>query len=269
MTTALRSKDESAYRETGKRLSTQIGCLRKDLPARVFASAYRHVGAYYFMEGDFEQAKRWFMTALEIEPSYEWDAAELALDHPLRRAFDAQRNTATAEPVPLTGKAIAAPSAGTLKLDGRALTEAAATLDRPHILMVVGDDRVALEVFLIDGNSIPEQFLTEGDVEQEEEVDPSEAYVAQKVERIRPPAKTPLMLTGGGLAIAGGAMWATTFATRAKFDAATSVADLDKYKRLTNTLVVASGVTIALGVGVEYVGIIISEQPGVALGGRF
>jgi hypothetical protein len=236
---------------------------------RVFASAYRHVGAFYFMEGNFAQSKRWFMTALELEASYEWDAAELALDHPLRRAFDAQRNTAASEPVPLAGKAIAAPSEGTLKLDGRELTEAAATLGRPHLLMVVGQDRVALEVFLIEGNAIPDQFLTEGGTEEAEDEDPADAYIAQKVERIRPPAKTPLMLTGGGLAIAGGAMWATTFATRAKFDSATSVADLDKYKRLTNTLVVASGVTFALGVGVEYVGIIISEQPGVALGGRF
>lgn len=269
MTSALRNKDESAYRNTGQRLANQVGCVRKDLPQRVFASAFRHIGAYYYLNGDFDQSKRWFQTALELEPSYEWDAAELALDHPLRRAFDAQRDAATVEPVALDGKAIAAPSGATLKLDGRALTEAAATLDRPHILMVVGEDRVARQVFLIEGNAIPEQFLTEGDSTSSEDEE-KDLYAAQKVERVRPPAKTPLMLAGGGLAIAGGAMWATTFATRAQFESATTVADLDKYRRLTNTLVVASGVTFALGVGVEYVGVIISDQrPGISVGGRF
>jgi len=268
MTTALRAKDESGYRNTGQRLASQIGCVRKDLPQRVFASAYRHVGAYHYLNGNFDESRRWFKTALELEPSYEWDAGELALDHPLRRAFDAQRNAATVPPVALDGKAIAAPSGAKLKLDGRELTEAAATLDRPHILMVVGDDRVARQVFVINGNEIPEQFLTEGEASSEPDK-PEDLYAAQKVERVRPPAKTPLMISGGALAIAGGAMYATTFATHAKFESSTNPADLDKYKKLTNTLVVAAGATFAVGLGVEYVGIIISEQPGVALRGRF
>jgi tetratricopeptide (TPR) repeat protein len=268
MTTAMRSKDASALLDTGKRMADQIGCVRKDLPPRVFASAYRSIGVYYYTAGEMDQASRWFRTALELEPSFEWGASDLSLDDPMRRAFDSHRSAATAEAVALAGKSISAPSGATLKLDGRALSEAAATTDRPHILMVVGEDRVARQVFVIDGNAIPDQFLSDRE-EAEEEAAPEDLYAAQKVERVRPPAKTPLMVAGGGLAIAGGAMWATTFATRAKFESSTTVSELDKYQKLTNTLVVASGVTFALGLGVEYVGIIISDQPGVSLGGRF
>ncbi len=268
MTAALRAKDQSAYRNTGQRLSSQIGCIRKDLPVRVWASAYRHIGAYYYLVGDFDQSRKWFKTAIELEPSYEWDIAELALDHPLRKAFNAQRNAATVQPVPLDGKAIAPPAGGKLKLDGRDLTEPSATLDRPHILMVVGADRVASQVFLIDGNAIPEKFLTEGSGPAEE-VNPEDQYAAKKVERVRPPAKTPLMVSGGALALVGGALYGTSFATRNKFYAANSAADLEKYRGLTNTLVVAAGTTFALGVGIEYVGIIISDQPGIGIKGRF
>jgi tetratricopeptide (TPR) repeat protein len=268
MTTALRAKNESDYRNVGQRLSTQIACVRKDLPQRVWASAYRHLGAYFYMAGNFEESKRWFKTAIELEPSYEWDIAELTIDHPLRRAFDAQRNAATEPPVALAGKTLAPPSGGKIKLDGRELDEPAATLDRPHILMVVGDDRVARQVFLIEGNEIPAQFLGEGEAVASDEK-PEDLYAARTVERVRPPAKTPLMVTGGALALVGGALYGTSFATRSQFYEATTPADLDKYRNLTNTLVIAAGASLAIGVGVEYVGIIISEQPGLAFQGRF
>jgi len=268
MTTALRAKNDSDYRNVGQRLSTQIACVRKDLPQRVWASAYRHLGAYYYMAGNFEESRRWFNTAIELEPSYEWDIAELSLEHPLRRAFDAQRSVATEDPVPLAGKSLVPPSGGKIKLDGRELDEPSATIDRPHILMVVGEDRVARQVFLIEGNEIPAQFLGEGEASGEDE-NPEDLYAAKKVERVRPPAKTPLMVTGGALALVGGAMYGTSFATRSKFYAATTTADLDKYRNLTNTLVIAAGTSLAIGVGVEYVGIIISDQPGLAFQGRF
>ena len=283
MTTALRGKDEAAYKATGERLAGQIGCLRAPVPSRVFASAYRHIGAYYYMAGQFNDSKRWFKSGIELEPSYEWDLAELTLDHPLRRAFDAQRAAATESPVSIEGKEIAPPAGASLMLDGRKLTKAAATLDRPHLLMVVGEDRQVRQVVVIEGNAIPEQFLADkaeqvavvpttkgkGKGKRAEPVDPDDAYATRQVYRVRPPAKTPLMVTGGALALAGGALYATSFATRSKFDAATTQTDLDKYKRLTNTLVVSAGATAALGLGVEYVGIIISEQPGLALRGRF
>jgi hypothetical protein len=281
MTAALRGKDDATYKSTGQRLSNQIGCLRTPVPSRVFASAYRHIGAYHYMMGQFDQSKRWFKTGIELEPSYEWDLAELTLDHPLRRAFDAQRSSATESPASIEGKEISPPAGASLMLDGRKLTKAAATLDRPHLLMVVGEDRQVRQVLVIEGNAIPEQFLTDkagvsaaappskSKGRKPDPVDPDDAYATRRVYRVRPPAKTPLMVTGGALALAGGAIYATSFATRTKFDSATTQTDLDKYKRLTNTLVVSAGATAALGLGIEYVGIIISEQPGLALRGRF
>ncbi len=274
---ALRNQDEAAFRDTGGRMAQQIACVRDDLNTIVFATAYRHIGAYYYMTGDFEQSKRWFKTALELEPTFEYGAGDLAMDHPLRRAFDAQRPAASDAPVALEGRELAVPAGAKLKLDGKRLTEAAATLDRPHLLLVVGEDAQVRQVIVIEGNAIPEQFLQSGAApvaaattkKPTNTPNPDDPYAEVKVARVRPPAKTPLMLSGGVLALAGGAIYATSFSTRAKFDAATTTADLDRYRRLTNTLVVSAGATVALGLGVEYVGIIISDEPGLAIRGRF
>jgi hypothetical protein len=98
---------------------------------------------------------------------------------------------------------------------------------------------------------------------------PADDYAVVKVARIRPPAKTPLMITGGAVALGAGALYGASFATRARFDAATTSAEMDRYRGLTNTLVVASGATLAIGLGVEYAGIILDGRPGLQLRARF
>lgn len=283
MTAALRATDEDAYKQTGERLAGQMACVRAALPTRVFASSYRHIGAYYYLAGDFEASKRWFRVAIELEPSFEWDVAELAIDHPLRRAFDAQRATATEQSVRVAGKDLAVPAGSTLMLDGRKITEPEATLDRPHLLMVVGDDRSVRQVVQFEGNAFPDEFLKDAEDnvavaaaptrkskgKQEKVLDPGDEFSTVQVYRVRPPAKTPLMLAGGAVALTGGALYATSAVTRKRFDSATTVADLERYRSLTNTLVVAAGATFAVGLGIEYVGIIIDDQPGVFFRGHF
>ena len=78
------------------------------------------------------------------------------------------------------------------------------------------------------------------------------------------------MLAGGVVALGSAGIYAASFSTRAKFDVATTTADLERYQQLTNTLVIASGATLLVGLGVEYAGIMLGAQPnGIRMSGRF
>jgi hypothetical protein len=91
----------------------------------------------------------------------------------------------------------------------------------------------------------------------------------QKVERLRPPEKTPLMILGAlGVAGAGG-VYAMSFATRDQFDSATTTEDLEKARDLTNILVLTSGGVLVLGGVVGYYGIILDGGAGVGFAGHF
>ena len=156
------------------------------------------------------------------------------------------------------------------------------THGRPHLLQVVAtSDGTIRTAHLVDGNAFPEEYLTEAAVaavvtpETEPKKDPGahqpnyDLAVVQ-VKRVRPAAKTPLMVAGGVVALAGAGLYGATFATRDQFRNATTTADLERYQSLTNTLVLVSGATVAVGLGVEYAGIMLGAGGGgLRLGGRF
>lgn len=295
MTTALRALDEKTFMDAGTRMEANLSCVRNNLPDRLYASAYRFIGATHFFKGDIEGAKAWFRTSLELAPEFYWDAGDLDIAHPMRTTFDAERNKATGEPVALEGKQITEMAGSYLTLDGRRLEVAEATLDRPHFLAVVSEsDNTVRQVILIQGNAIPEQFLEDAAAEPEvqaadegkkgkknkdsgEEVvdnglssdDPMNMFAEVKVKRVRPAAKTPLMISGGVITVAAAGLYGASFATHGQFEDATTTSDLESARDLTNLLVVASGATLAVGLSVGYVGIMMDGTPGLRIGGRF
>lgn len=283
MGASLRKLDEDAFKVAGANLEKNLPCVRTPVQPQVFASAYRMVGAYQFLAGDKAQAARWFRVALELNPAYEWDISEFPVDHPIRQAYLAERDAAAASKVPVPGKLINEPAGSKLFLDGRPLTKPAATPDRPHLLQVVGADNTVRQVYLIEGNAIPDQYLRaddtavvatapgkKADKNAPVRANPDDPYAVQKIQRVRPKAKTPLMIAGGAIALGSGAIYGASFATRSSFDGASTTKDLEHYRSLTNTLVVAAGATFAVGIGVEYAAIIIDANgPGLGLRGRF
>ncbi len=270
MTAALRALDEAAFRQSGARMEQNLACMRTKLRPQMQASSYRYVGAYHFLNGDFETAAGWFRVALEVEPGFEWDLNELALDHPMRRAFDAERPASAESPTAVVGKELLLPAGSKLLLDGRVLSEPKAALHRPHMLQVLGGDGTVRQVFIIQGNEIPEQFLTSaGAVVADAGGGSDDEYAVQTIKRVRPRAKTPLMISGGAVALGAAGIYGASFATRAKFDSASTSDELAKYRSLTNTLVVVSGVTLAVGVGVEYAAIVLDGSPGLLIRRRF
>lgn len=287
MTTSLRSLDEAAFKASGQRLEASLACAKTPVPTPVFASAYRFIGAYHFLAGREPDARRWFRTAIELDPNFEWDINELDLGHPLRNVFDEERSVASDPPSLLEGKVINVPAGSMLMLDGRKLSQPEATLDRPHLLQVVGQtDKSVRQVFVIEGNAIPEQFLIdealamttpEGDDagkkgKKGKKGAPEKAYGdydVQVIQRVRPPAKTPLIVTGGLVLFGSGVVYSMSFASRNEFEKATTTDDLERYRTVTNTLIIASGATFAVGMGVGYAGMMLDGGPGLTFGGRF
>lgn len=276
MSTALRGKDDASLKAAGQRLDAGLPCLDAPVPQPVFAAAYRSVGLYHYRFGNKDRANQWFKTGLELDSSFEWDIAEVEPGAPMRQVFDQLRGDAEVEPAPVEGQELVVPDGTKLVLDGRKLDEAAATQGRPHILQVISTaDNSVSQTLLIEGNALPERFLQAvvvaeagGDKKSKKDKKaghtPTDDLSVVKVKRVRPAAKTPLMVGGAVLALGAGGIYGSTFATRAKFDAATTTADLTKYRSLTNTLVIASAATLAVGLSVEYAGIMLGATPGGA-----
>ena len=289
MTEALRKLDEATFKRIGQQMEVSLPCVGRKLPPRVYASAYRYIGTHYYLNRDRAAANRWFLTALELDPTFEWDINDLEPGHPLRVAFDSQRELAAIDPEPVSGKQLLIPAGSTLFLDGRPLTEASVTPGRPHLFQVISEaDGSLRKSFVIDGNAIPEAFLQDEIVESVVQEEPEKKNNRRKgrnadeegeiaygdtrvvyVDRVRPQVKTPLMIAGGaGMVVAGG-LYAASYASYMQFERSSTTDDLLYYQSLTNTLVIASGVTAAAGIGVGYAGVMMGGKPGVFIGGRF
>jgi hypothetical protein len=283
MTMALRILDETTFQSAGARLETGLPCVGNPIPTAVFASAFRYIGTNHYLNGDAEGSRRWFRASLELDPTFYWDINDLEEGHPLRLLFEEERAKAGSAPVAVEGKELNLPAGSKLLLDGRTLETAAATLDRPHLLQVVGADNSVRQTFLIEGNAIPERFLrAPGAAVAEAEpsagrkgrkgAEPEMAYgdyEVRKIERVRPAAKTPLMIAGAVTAVGAGGLYAGTFFTAQRFEEATTTDELNRYRSLTNVLVIASGVSLAAGIGIEYAGIAMGASPGLVIGGQF
>ncbi|MES2641429.1 MAG: hypothetical protein V4850_18195 [Myxococcota bacterium] len=288
MQLSLRNLDDATFAAAGKRLDVGIACLTSPAPSPVFASAYRYIGAWQFMvNNDPVKARRWFRTALEIDPTYAWDATELELNHPMREIFEEERQIAPTGLTPIEGRVVNQPAGSKVTIDGRPLTEAAATVDRPHVIQQVANDRGVRGSWLIEGNAIPAQFLRDAMAPapadpavvaetkkkpkkgSENLMQSSEGLQVQTVARMRPAEKTPLLI-GGVIGVLGaGGVYAASFAARSQFDQANTTEDLEKTRTMTNALVIASGGVLLLGAGIGYWGIILDGGGGVGIAGHF
>jgi len=268
----LRGMETERITGAGTRLADGLPCVKAPMAPVVLSRAYRFVGLYHYLKGDEGSARRWFRSSLELDSTYEWGVNELAIDDPLRSVFEQERGAADVEPTPVGGRALAIPAGSRISMDGRTISEAKATLSRPHLIQVITDaSNSVVSVHLIDGNQFPESLLTTASeapvVEDKPKI--NNDYAVQTVERSRPPLKTP-MLIGGALGLAGGlGLYTASFITHKKFEEATTTGEVAQYRTLTNTLVLGAAGSFALGAGMGYFGVIINAGPGVGWVGQF
>lgn len=263
--TAMRARSDSGAAEAGVKLRDGLGCLDEILPAPIAARAYRAVGAGLYSKGEPDDATKWFLTSLELEPTWEYGIQDIEEGHPLRNDFDALKLKVGGDPVAREGKAF---GAGTHYLDGRKVTSPRARMERYHVYQV---DGTGVQTHVIEGNAFPGEnlVLAEGSdtsggtskgpkekpEKQNKNSDPTEKQLAKaeaarkkaaekqqnastvktKVgadgtvyyDRIRPKEKTPLIIIGSAtMASAIGVYYAAT-RTSAKMDGIRTIYDVN------------------------------------------
>ncbi len=276
---AIRIDDEEGLQAAAKALQEGLPCLAEKVPPPLLASAYRVLGLAAFRRGEADEAARWVRSALELDPTFAWGVEELPADDPFRPFFDGERTAADVPPVAVSGRTLQPPDGAQVYLDGRRLSEAAATPDRYHLLQVVSG---GVRTELIVGNAFPRDLLGEGGEEEapaargrkkrkgrndraaETRPEDEEPYPATRItvaKRKRPKAKTPLMLAGGLGLVASGGLYGASFWARARFDEAATEEELLAAASLTNNLLIASGVAAVAGLGIEWWGIALDGGP--------
>ncbi len=285
--TSLRDQDLARFSPAAARMEAGLPCVEQAVPRQALASAYRFIGVSHYKKGDEASARRWLRTSLELEATYNFDVDEVDFADPLRTVFEAERTPSASAPAAVAGKSLKTPDGTEWLLDGRPLQAPSATTDRPHLLLQVNKaDQKVLGAWLIDGNSFPTEALQEtvvaaaaptkekkpkAKVAPQPVAAPTDdtAYQVVKIERIRPPMKTPLIILGGAGVLGSGAVYALSFSARKEFDTATTTEALLAAQKKTNLLVIASGATLAVGLGVGYVGVSLDTGPGWMIGARF
>ncbi len=288
MAGALREHQDELLVASGDALEKGIVCMAEPMPAPLFAQVYRFLGMASLAGADDDKASMWFRTARELEPTYEWDILDVDPGSHSWDVYEAARAYEAADPVVVEGKDLNVPAGSRIFIDGRRLTEAAATQDRFHLVQQVGSDGAVRNSWVVVGNRLPASLLidavmTDNEVaaieeeaireekENRRKKDPevlSGGYTTDDVvliERDRPPMKTPLLVIGGAGLIAAGGVYAASYSARGSFDDATTTEDLDAAYTLTRTLVLASGGVLLAGGAVGAWGVLLDGGGAVGM----
>lgn len=283
MATALQSKDAATLKAKATVLEAGLVCLREPMPPALYATVYRMMGVAAFENGDAELANKWFYSALELDPTHEWDINDVPPGTPLFQAYT-EAKSKSLDKVPVEGMVLNAPAGSSLLIDGRPLEEAAATADRFHLIQQVSASNGAVRSsWLITGNAFPEVLLMDAALSRDEAKERESAedggsskgrrkneevlaggYTESEVTSVareRPRAKIPLLAAGGVGLLAAGGIYAASFSTQNQFNEATTTDDLLAAQQLTNTLVIASGGALLMGAGVGAWGVVIHDTP--------
>ena len=293
---AIRRYDAELAKGTAQSLEKGIGCMNELIPSMMIDRVYRAIGGGLVLGSDAANGMKWFRTAAQLNPTFEYGLEDLDADHSLRFVYDQARREADAQPDTVDMNL----AEGSWTLDGRTLTAPEARGNRFHLLQ---RDFSGVNSWVIDGSAFPEDVLVAPVVAEVEPEDPKKAKKTKEpkapkekpakaekpakepkpkpekvakapksaagtsssgavvLQRERPPEKTPLMIAGGVLiAGAGGLAYWSTMA-RTDFENADNSDDVQAAYDLNRALVVASGATLAVGLGVGIWGIVLDSGP--------
>ena len=155
----LKSDDKAGTLAEAKVIESGLDCMNESLPPILIGRVYRAVAGGLFYGGEEEAGKRWFRTAVEVDPSYIYGIEDVGASHPVRAVYDQIRSQDIGERVALEGKTLR--EGPKHMLDGRTLRSASARLDRPHLYQIVEGE---MKSFVIEGNALPDVALSSGPV---------------------------------------------------------------------------------------------------------
>ena len=289
----LSSGDEQSVIDAAIELDAGLPCLTEKVPPAFYAGVYRVLGAAAAFEEKDDRAKKWFLTARELDSTATFGVDELAFDSPVRGLFDSVLSDAGRAPTMLSGRQLNPPEGSMVLVDGRRVENAEATLGRFHVVQLAWTDGRVRRSWLIEGNQFPAILLGEGDGTLEGEEGASggtdstgkenqsenlevltdgrglpAGYDAQdfvRIDRVRPPWKTPALVSGGVAFAGSAALYGLSFYARGQFDAATTESDLFHYQKLTNRLSLASTALFMVGGASTSWGILLGDGAGIGI----
>jgi hypothetical protein len=257
---ALREDRTADATEAAKRMEAGIACLDEVLTAQIVGRTYRAIGAGLFVGGASDRGRAWMRSGFEVDPTFVYGVQDIPAGHPVAVAYDDLRKEMAPEPMPATSDL----GAGSHYLDGRRIYGALATNDRPHLYQLKVD---AVTSFVIEGSAFPDAAFGVAEVAEvgkqaktkkvkpekvkarPEEPSQTTASGVTIIERERPLAKTPLMVVGSAIIASAGGVYYYSSVTRRQFSDSTVRDDIERYRAMTNRLVLASGAVLAVGTG--------------------
>lgn len=232
--TAFANLQVESFLETSDEVIFSLPCLGEALDQEAVARLHRLQGLRQYVAGESERAVLAFASARAADPSYVLPTWLVPEGHALRDLYGQfPLENAVFEPAPR-------PREGSLRFDGLERYERPQRW--PTLVQVL--DGAGLPVstaYVFPGDALPAYPMVEPEPE-------SAARVAQ-------PRRAITLSLAGSAALAGvasGLLYGAASAAAADFEADQPTwdrADLEGARRDTNTLVVASGATAALGVG--------------------
>jgi hypothetical protein len=257
---ALKDSEDSKLVTLGADIEKKLICLDSKLVGngQVFDKLYRFVGYGYYYSRNKDEAKKWFRSAQEALPSFRY-AVDALEDEELRQLYVSVRTQDSIEKNAIEDKSLNIPAGTKLYLNGTLVTKAEFSKDQHNyafLVSAVGDDAQIQARYQFE-EDFPSEILKDG-IE-------SDTYDAssKKVDRIRPPEKTPLMLLGGVSTILAAGLYGYTFKTNQDFEAAMTPDDLRSIQSLNNNLIITAGVVGFVGFGLGYTGVLIDSQGGI------
>ncbi|MEC7988057.1 MAG: hypothetical protein VX278_23010 [Myxococcota bacterium] len=247
--------DVDAIKSVGSKIEANVQCLETLQDVQIFGKLYRAIGAYYFSSNNMDEARKWFLTAQETNPSFSYGVTNI--DPAMVQFFNSLREEAVVEPVVLEDKRLNLPEGTKFYIDGRSIDRPELTKGRPHIGFLVSTATQQIQARYRFEDEFPPSLLIEG--AEEEVVDVG----IIDVERIRPPSKTPLMIVGGLSTLTALGIYGFTFKTNQDFEAATTEDEMRSIQGFNNGLVITAGVVGVLGFGLGYTGVLIDEKGGI------
>ena len=261
MSQAMQNGDDEVIEKIGSLMNRNVLCVEKPVPPNVYAALFRYIGVYYYVNGNEKDAGKWFRTALEIQPDFEWSMKELLPGDPLRAFFEQQRKISQIEPTSLGKFDFLLPEGKFLLLDGKPIKKPIATEERYHALLLIDKNSQRIEGrYLLNGNRFPEALIQKRRSGSGEDGD--ELFKVTKLKRVRPPSKTPLLVSGSSALLLAAGLYGSTFKTNADFRAAKTTSEMIQIKEMNNALVISSAVIGVVGLGLGYTGVLIdSDSP--------
>ncbi len=291
---AVRKNDGPTALTVANKMEAGFACLNEAMPYMIVSRAYRAVGAGKLLGGDDARGRAWWLTAIGIDPGFEYGLEDMPADNPLRFTFEGLREEGEASPETVKDVTFVAE---TNWVDGSLVGSPRATVGRPHVFQSRTGD--AVSTWVIEGNAFPAAAVQavappepvaavttgkapkerapraepeprpEREPKAEKEPKPEKERKAKDpskakddggfYQRKRPKEKTPLMIIGGATMLGAGGLYYWSSVTRKGFDESETREDMDKFKRATNNLVIASGAVLAVGAGVLTWGIILDD----------